>query len=61
MCIATEDRESPEALTGALAERAPKGTLRRYPGTHFDFYTDPVLRERVLADQLAFLRQHLSA
>jgi dienelactone hydrolase len=61
VCIATEDRESPEALTRALAERAPRGTLRRYPGTHFDFYTDPALRERVLADQLAFLRQHLGA
>jgi pimeloyl-ACP methyl ester carboxylesterase len=59
VCIATEDRESPEAQTRALAERAPRGALRRYPGTHFDFYADPALRERVLADQLAFLRQHL--
>jgi len=47
VCVAERDRESP-------------GELRRYPGTHFDFYRDP-LRRRVLADQIDFLRAHLAA
>ena len=57
--IAEDDREGPEELTRQLAERAPRGELRRYPGDHFDFYRDPV-RRRVLADQIEFLRTHLA-
>jgi fermentation-respiration switch protein FrsA (DUF1100 family) len=60
VCVAEFDRESPGELTRQLAERAPHGELRRYPGTHFDFYRDPV-RRRVLADQIGFLRAHLAA
>jgi quorum-quenching protein AidA len=58
VCVAERDSETPEQLTRRIAERAPRGELRRYPGTHFDFYRDPV-RQRVLADQIAFLRTHL--
>jgi uncharacterized protein len=57
VCIATEDEESPEALTAELANRAPHGTLRRYAATHFDFYSDPSLRDRVFADQVEFLQR----
>lgn len=57
--IAEDDRETPEVLTRQLAERAPRGELRRYPGTHFDFYRDPV-RGRVLRDQAGLLREHLT-
>lgn len=57
--IAEDDRATPEELTGQIAERAPRGELRRYPGDHFDFYRDPV-RGRVLADQAGFLREHLT-
>ena len=60
VCVAEFDRESPGELTRQLAERAPHGELRRYPGTHFDFYRDPV-RQRVLADQIHFLKTHLAA
>jgi uncharacterized protein len=56
--IAEDDRETPEETTRQIAERAPRGELRRYPGTHFDFYRDP-LRQQILADQIAFLRTHL--
>jgi fermentation-respiration switch protein FrsA (DUF1100 family) len=59
VCVATDDTETPEAMATELADKAPHGTLRRYPGTHFDFYTDPSVRDRVLADQLAFLHEHL--
>ncbi|MEV2273132.1 hypothetical protein [Nonomuraea africana] len=40
-----------------LADRAPRGELRVYPGTHFTFYTDPTFRDRVVADQIDFYRQ----
>jgi fermentation-respiration switch protein FrsA (DUF1100 family) len=54
-----DDTETPEATARELAERAPHDTVRRYPGTHFDFYADPSVRDRALADQLGFLREHL--
>ena len=59
VCVAVDDTETPEAMTRELADRAPQGALRRYPGTHFDFYRDPSVRDRALADQLEFLHEHL--
>ncbi|HWD45252.1 MAG TPA: alpha/beta fold hydrolase [Actinomycetota bacterium] len=59
VCVAVDDAETPEAMTRELADRAPRGTLRRYSGTHFDFYGDPSVRDRALADQLGFLHEHL--
>jgi fermentation-respiration switch protein FrsA (DUF1100 family) len=59
VCFATDDTETPEAMTRELADRSPHETLRRYPGTHFDFYTDPSVRDRALADQLGFLHERL--
>jgi uncharacterized protein len=59
VCVAERDNETPEELSRQIAERAPRGEFRRYPGTHFDFYRDPV-RQRVLADQIGFLRMHLA-
>jgi hypothetical protein len=59
VCAAEHDREAPVDTARALAHAAPRGTLRVYPGTHFDFYTDPSLRDRALADQLGFLHEHL--
>jgi hypothetical protein len=56
VCVAADDKETPLDLTQQLADRAPRGELRVYPGTHFAFYTDHDLRERVAADQVAFLR-----
>jgi pimeloyl-ACP methyl ester carboxylesterase len=58
VCIAEHDRATPEELSRQIAERAPRGELRRYPVSHFDFYRDPV-RQRVLADQIDFLRTHV--
>ncbi|GAA2780977.1 alpha/beta hydrolase [Nonomuraea dietziae] len=59
VCIAADDTETPAETTTSLAERAPRGELKVYPGTHFTFYNDPELRERVLDDQIAFFRRHL--
>ncbi|MBB3084052.1 alpha/beta hydrolase [Geodermatophilus sabuli] len=58
VCIADNDRETPEETTRLIAQRAPRGELRRYPGTHFDLYRDPV-RQQVVADEIDFLRAHL--
>lgn len=59
VCIAAEDQATPEELTRPIAERAPKGELKRYAGGHFDFYNAPHIRQQVMADQVAFLRRHL--
>jgi uncharacterized protein len=59
VCVTVDDTETPEGTARELADKAPQGTLRRYPGTHFDFYTDPSVRDRALADQLRFLQEHL--
>lgn len=59
VCSAEDDLEALEENTRQLAERAPRGELRRYPGVHFDFYRGPV-RQQVVADQIDFLRTHLS-
>jgi uncharacterized protein len=59
VCVAVDDRETPKAMARELADRAPNGRLRRYPGTHLDFYTDPSVTDRALADQLGFLHEHL--
>jgi dienelactone hydrolase len=58
VCVAERDLETPEKRARQIAERASRGELRRYPVCHFDFYRDPV-RQRVLADQIDFLRTHL--
>jgi dienelactone hydrolase len=61
VCAAEQDRETPVDRARALAHAAPRGVLRGYPATHFDFYTDPAIRDRALADQLGFLHEHLHA
>jgi pimeloyl-ACP methyl ester carboxylesterase len=41
-----------------VARRAPRGEARVYDGGHFDIYQPPLLNQ-LLADQTAFLTQHL--
>ena len=60
VCIAEHDRATPEEKTRRIAERAPRGELRRYAGNHFDFYRDTEVRRLALADQIALLRKHVS-
>jgi fermentation-respiration switch protein FrsA (DUF1100 family) len=58
--IADRDSVAPAAAARAAAWRA-KGRVevREYPCAHFDIYLD--WRERLIADQLHFLRRHLAA
>ncbi|MFC7545935.1 alpha/beta hydrolase [Plantactinospora sp. GCM10030261] len=59
VCLATDDAETPVELSGQLAERAPYGQVKLYPGTHFSFYTQPQTRRTVASDQVAFIREAL--
>lgn len=56
--IAQDDRITPPEFAQAAADRAPRAEVKRYPGGHFDLYAGDGF-ERVIADQLAFLRSHL--
>ncbi|MGA3541049.1 alpha/beta hydrolase [Micromonosporaceae bacterium DT194] len=59
VCLAADDAETPQELSGQLAERAPHGQLKVYPGTHFSFYTDAQTRRTVAVDQIAFINEAL--
>ncbi|MEU7714526.1 alpha/beta fold hydrolase [Micromonospora chalcea] len=60
VCLAADDAETPQELSSQLADRAPRGRLKVYPGTHFSFYTDPRARQAVASDQIAFIREALA-
>lgn len=60
VCVAEYDRESPVEVPRQIVDNAPRGELRSYPCAHFDFYR-PDVRAQVLADQIAFLRRHLTS
>jgi uncharacterized protein len=55
VCVAERDTEAPPEAARELARRAVRGRSHSYPNSHFDFYADPVLRDRLLADEVAFL------
>lgn len=57
-CIAEYDVLTPADLAYAAAARAPHAEVRSYPCGHFDIYLPPHF-DSVVADQRAFLRQHL--
>ncbi|WP_280332867.1 alpha/beta hydrolase [Nocardia wallacei] len=57
VCAAADDQETPVTTSRALADAAPRGELRVYPGTHFSFYADPIFRDTVVADQVDFFRK----
>jgi dienelactone hydrolase len=58
VCLADRDQDIPVDWAQAVVARAPKGQVRRYPGSHFGLYHG-ALYERVVADQLQFLTAHL--
>jgi len=60
VCVGEADRVARPGPAIAAAKRAPQGELRTYPGVdHFDVYDGPA-HEALVADQLEFLRRHLS-
>jgi pimeloyl-ACP methyl ester carboxylesterase len=59
VCVGECDQVAKPGPAIAAANRAPLGELRIYPGVdHFDIYDGPQ-HEKLVADQLAFLRRHL--
>ena len=59
-CITEQDDINPPQLGMKAAEAVPLGELRLYPGGHFDPFIGENL-ERMAADQVEFLRRHLTS
>jgi hypothetical protein len=57
-CVCDDDSVAPASATLRHAAKAPRGQIRRYPVGHFDIYLGEEF-ERVVADQLAFLEEHV--
>jgi hypothetical protein len=58
VCVSDRETLIDPASVPAAAATAPKVTVRHYPADHFDVYHQP-LRDRILADQIGFLAEHL--
>ena len=56
--LADADAVTPRRVAEAAAARMAEPTVRAYSGGHFDPYVEPLFTT-VVADQLAFLRQHV--
>lgn len=59
-CVCENDTVAPAGPTLKYAAQAPKGEIKRYADGHFDIYIGDAF-ERVVADQILFLRQHVPA
>jgi pimeloyl-ACP methyl ester carboxylesterase len=57
-CVCDRDTVAPAPATLRHAAKAPQGEVRRYDAGHFDIYIGDDF-DRVTADQIAFLRQHV--
>jgi uncharacterized protein len=60
LCVCEHDSVAPAAAAIKHAQRGRDVELRRYPIGHFEIYWGDAF-ERAVADQLEFLRRHLSA
>jgi pimeloyl-ACP methyl ester carboxylesterase len=58
VCVCDRESLMDPAYAALVARRAPKGVARHYDSDHFDIYHPPLV-SRVLADQTAFLQEHL--
>jgi pimeloyl-ACP methyl ester carboxylesterase len=59
VCVAEQDVVTPPGPALEAASRAPHGSAKRYPCQHFEIYLG-ALFEQAVADQIAFLREHLA-
>ncbi|MFD8098444.1 alpha/beta hydrolase [Nocardia fluminea] len=60
VCVGGNDRVAAPGPAIRAARRAPHAHLHTYPGVdHFDIYDGPE-HEAIVADQIAFLQQHLT-
>jgi pimeloyl-ACP methyl ester carboxylesterase len=58
VCVCDRETLMDPAHASLVANRAPRGVARHYDSDHFDVYHPPLV-SRVLADQTAFLQEHL--
>ncbi|HEX7827784.1 MAG TPA: alpha/beta fold hydrolase [Mycobacterium sp.] len=58
VCVCDEENLMNPRYAALVAHRAPNGVARHYPSDHFAIYHPPLV-DRVLADQTAFLVEHL--
>ncbi|KZS58982.1 alpha/beta hydrolase [Mycobacterium ostraviense] len=59
-CVCETDSVAPAGATLRYAAQAPCGEVKVYPEGHFAIYVNDAF-ERAVADQIAFLDQHLKA
>ncbi len=60
VCVCERDVIAPPQPAITVTEQAPRGELRRYPIGHFNLFHKPWF-DRVVDDQIAFLRRTLGA
>jgi fermentation-respiration switch protein FrsA (DUF1100 family) len=58
VCVCDRENLMDPAYAALVARRAPRGVARHYDSDHFAIYHPPLL-PHVLADQTAFLQEHL--
>jgi alpha/beta superfamily hydrolase len=58
VCVCDRENLMDPAYAALVARRAPRGVVRHYDSDHFAIYHPPLVA-RVLADQTAFLQEHL--
>jgi pimeloyl-ACP methyl ester carboxylesterase len=58
VCVCDRETLIDPEYVEETARRAPRGIARHYDSDHFEIYHPPVVHQ-VLADQTAFLREHL--
>jgi uncharacterized protein len=59
MAVADRDDLTPPEPAWLVAERAPRGELKRYDADHWSVYPGGEDFEEVVADQVEFLKRHL--
>ena len=59
VCLAERDAHTPSELGRQIADRAPRGQIRSYACSHFDFYDEPI-RTKLVEDQAAFMKRALA-
>lgn len=58
VCVSDKEDLMDPSIAVRVAQDAPRGVARHYPADHFDVYHPPLVG-RIVADQIAFLAEHL--
>lgn len=59
VCVSERETLIKLALVEKVIRDAPRASSRRYDADHFEVYSPPLL-DKIVADQIAFLREHLT-